>query len=89
MRSAQRYMDSEECQQLVKTLMMTAIPLADVDTVSCGGPFTLAVVRAAMFSKTGIQVIKDFAEAGFHRTVLNLLDAVCASSSATVGCTEP
>lgn len=64
--------------------MTIDIPLGDIRHLSRGGPHTLSVVRAAMSSRTGIQVIKDFAEAGFHKTVVNLLDAVCTSPSDTI-----
>lgn len=54
---------------------MTSMPLR-LDNYDEAGQRSLAVVRAAMSSKQGIQAIKALAEAGFHRTVVNLLDFV-------------
>lgn len=59
----------------MKTLK-TVIPLTENHDAACDGQRTLAIVQAAMSSKQGIEVIKNLAAAGYHRTVVNLLDAV-------------
>jgi len=73
--SLQGLFDNEAGQHLIE-LLKSDISLPELDVATYDNDKLLGTLLVVLSSKEGIQVVKEFAQAGYHQTAVNILDAV-------------